>query len=81
MAITTQGHKKAAKGRYFKTYSVWRRKTDELVAACLPATDCARLMGISVDYFYEIIYFQKKGRSNKWVIQSEYEDSVDTNLL
>ena len=38
-------------------YSVWHDKPDDdsVVAIDLPAAECARLMGVKVNYFYRLL--------------------------
>ena len=79
------GHKKAEDGRHWKRYYVWKRKTGDLFVSGGTAKECAAAMGISLDYFYSILYFQNLGRSKKWDIESYFEDTpvddADDNLL
>ena len=79
------GHKKSDSGRNFKRYFVWKRKTGDLFVSGGTAKECAAAMGISLDYFYSILYFQSLGRSKKWDIESYFEDTpvdeADDNLI
>ncbi len=70
------GHKKSKDGRNFKRYCVWNKKTGALVAAAATAKECSKAMGVSVQYFHSIPYFQSLGRCRKWDIESYFEDDA-----
>lgn len=60
-------------------YSVYLRKTDELVAFG-PAANCAKMLGLkNVDVFYRTMNAVRKGRNKKYEFYSEplYSEEYD----
>lgn len=51
-----------------KLYTVYNRRTDELVAFELPRKKCAAVMGMTLSAFNNACYLSKRGMSGKWDI-------------
>lgn len=63
------GLPKAAKGRPYKTYTVWNAKTDELIV-CGSAEDCAKRLGFSNrNIFYTTFIRARRGKNKKYIIE------------
>lgn len=59
-----------------KLYTVYNRRTDELVAFELPQEKCVELMGVKPHTFNQMKSYCKHGRDCKWEI-FEVEDNLD----
>ena len=77
MAHATKGHISMGGARHFKVYTVTNLKDDKIVAENLTAKECAAIMKVSLQYFYELMFYQKQGRQAKWKVESSYVDGIN----
>ena len=56
-------------------YSVWRDTPDDdsVVAVDLPAAECARLMGVTTNYFYKLLCYDDR---HGWYIQKTEQETL-----